>query len=286
MPAQTLGIMAVHAHPDDECIMTGGVLAKASAAGHRTSVVTCTGGEMGEIVGDGMDPDEIRPRLHEVRAAELAKALEILGVTDARSLGYRDSGMMGEPSNDDPACFWQADLHEAVGRLVAHIREFRPAVLATYDAFGGYGHPDHIQAHRVAVLAAEAAGEAMLYPEAGPAWRVPKVYQAVMAKQAVFDVSRKLTGLGLESPFPVVDHPADMPVGADASVITAQVDVRAHLDAKTDGLLAHTSQIAPDSFFVTFPADLRGDMFGVEAYVRQRSDVQVPFHESDLFTGL
>src|SRR5215213_10353492 len=158
-------LLTVHAHPDDETISAGGVMAKAVAQGRRVILVTCTRGEMGEIVVPEMDTPLNHRRLGEIRAAELEAAMNELGVTEWENLGYRDSDMMGREANDDPRCFWQADLDEAAGRLTWLIRRYRPQVVPTYNSFGGYGHPDHIRTHDVAVRAFERAGDAAWYPE-------------------------------------------------------------------------------------------------------------------------
>ena len=283
---EALGLMCVHAHPDDEAIATGGVLASAADLGIRTAVVTCTGGELGEIVGPEMDPDEVRPRLGEVRLEELRTSLAALGAGEPRMLGYRDSGMIGTDGNDDPRSFWRADFDEAVGRLVAQIREFRPDVFVTYDAFGGYGHPDHIQAHRVSVVASEAAGMRALYPEAGDAWRVRKVYEATIPRSAIVRFNGFLQSQGLPSPFGEAVDPAQIPMGVDDEQLDAVVDVRPWLDRKRAALEAHASQVAPDSFFLNFPAEFEDIAFGSEWFVRLRSDVAVPTREDDLLGGL
>lgn len=276
--------MAVHAHPDDECISTGGVLLRAHAEGDRTRVVTCTGGELGEIVGEGMDPDEVRPRLAAVRRGELSEALALLHAGEPRFLGYRDSGMVGTEGNADPRSFWQAPFDEAVGRLVAQIREFRPTVLVTYDAFGGYGHPDHIQNHRVSVVAVEAAGVELLHPEAGEAWRIPKVYLQTIPRSFVATANRELTARGLPSPFGQDEAP---PIGTPDELVTTVVDVNEHLPQKLAALRAHRSQVSADSFFFNLPGELTAMAFGVESFVRHRSDVAVPDGpEADLFAGL
>jgi N-acetyl-1-D-myo-inositol-2-amino-2-deoxy-alpha-D-glucopyranoside deacetylase len=281
------GLLCVHAHPDDECIATGGVLAKAAAEGRRTRVVTCTGGELGEIVGEGMDPDELRPRLAELRAEELAAALALLAAGEPHFLGYRDSGMIGTDGNADPASFWRADIDEAVGRLVAEIRTFRPDVLVTYDAFGNYGHPDHVQAHRVALLAAEACAVGALYPEAGAAWKVRKLYLATIPRGFVLEVNRMLAARGLPSPFPDADRPEDLTMGTPDEDVTTAVDVHAYLPVKMAALKAHRSQVGDDSFFFNLPdGGMGGRAFGTEWFVRQRSAVAAPVSEEDLFAGL
>jgi N-acetyl-1-D-myo-inositol-2-amino-2-deoxy-alpha-D-glucopyranoside deacetylase len=281
-----LGLMCVHAHPDDECIGTGGVLLRAHAEGLRTAVVTCTGGERGEVVGTGMDPAEVFPRLGAVRREELTRSLELLGAGDPRWLGYVDSGMMGTDGNDDPASFWQADIHEAVGRLVAQIREFRPDVLVTYDAYGVYGHPDHIQAHRITLLAAEACAVKALYPEAGPQHSVAKVYLSTVPLEGMARMNRELTGNGLVSPFGESDDPDDLPFGTREVDVAAAVDVRAHLARKMTALQAHHSQVGDDSFFLNFPEAVAEVALGTEWFIRHRSSVPVPAREDDLFTGL
>ncbi len=280
------GLLAVHAHPDDEVIATGVVLARAASEGRRTKVVTCTDGSRGEIVGEGMDPDEIRPRLAEVRAGEIADALALLGVDEHEFLGYRDSGMMGDEGNDDPASFWRADVHEAVGRLVRSIRDFRPAVVVTYDAFGGYGHPDHIQAHRMAVLAVEAARTASLYPEAGEPWHVAKLYLSSFPKSAIAEANRQFAEAGLPSPFGETDDPADIPMGTEDHLVTTTVDVRDHMAAKQAALRAHVSQIAPSSFFLNVPEPRVEGFYGTEWFVRRLSAVDAPTPEDDLFAGI
>lgn len=281
------GLLAVHAHPDDEVIATGGVLADAAARGLRVKVVTCTDGRRGEIVGAGMDPEEVRPRLAEVREGELADALAALGVTEHAFLGYHDSGMMGVEGNLDPDSFWQADLHDAIGRLVAQIRDFQPSVVVTYDAFGGYGHPDHIQTHRVTVLAVEAAAMQVLYPDAGPPWRTPKLYYSSFPKSAIAQANQMFLANGLPSPFGEDVDPADIAMGTEDALITTTVDVSAHLQAKQVALRAHVSQIAADSFFLNVPDEMVSGFYGTEWFVRRHSSVSVPDGmETDLFAGL
>ena len=157
--------MTVHAHPDDETIGTGGAMAKAVADGRRVVLVTGTRGELGEIVVPDMDTPDNHRRLGEIRAGELERAMGLLGVTEWENLGYRDSGMMGTDGNRDPRSFWQADLDEAAGRLTWLVRRYQPDVMTTYNAFGGYGHPDHIRTHDVAVRAFDRAGDPAWYPE-------------------------------------------------------------------------------------------------------------------------
>jgi N-acetyl-1-D-myo-inositol-2-amino-2-deoxy-alpha-D-glucopyranoside deacetylase len=280
------GLMCVHAHPDDESIGTGGVLAKAHAEGRRTAVVTCTGGELGEIVGAGLDPEEVRPRLAAVRLEELTRALEILGAGAPRLLGYRDSGMVGTAGNDAPGSFWRADFDEAVGRLVGKIREFRPDVLVAYDAYGLYGHPDHVQAHRVALVAAEACAVPAMYPEQGPAWTIRKVYLSTIPKSFIALANRELAARGLPSPFGEDTDPDALLVGSPDELVTTQVDVGDYLDVKQRALRAHHSQLGQDSFFLNIPEELAAAAFGSEWFIRHRSLVTAPEQEDDLFAGL
>jgi N-acetyl-1-D-myo-inositol-2-amino-2-deoxy-alpha-D-glucopyranoside deacetylase len=280
------GLLAVHAHPDDEAIMTGGVLARAVAAGRRAAVVTCTAGERGEVPGAGVDRDLAGAPLAEVRVAELAAALDVRGAGPPRLLGYADSGMLGDGANDDPAAFWRADLDEAVGRLVAHIRAFRPAVVVTYDAAGNYGHPDHIQAHRLALVAVEAAASEALYPEAGTPWRTAKLYFVTVPKTAIVAASRLLAERGLPSPFGTAERVEDVVLGTPDEAITTAVDVRPWLERKLAALRCHASQLGPDSFFLNVPDDLAEVAYGTEWFVRHRTDVPAPTPEDDLFAGV
>src|SRR3970282_85916 len=157
-------LMTVHAHPDDETIGTGGMMAKSVAAGHRVVLVTCPRGELGDIGVEDMNTPENHRRLGEIRAAELEAAMGELGVTEWENLGYRDSDMMGRGGNPEPRCFWQADLDEAARRLTWLVRQHRPDVMTTYNDFGGYGHPDQIRSHDVAVRAFARAGDPAGYP--------------------------------------------------------------------------------------------------------------------------
>lgn len=281
-----LALMCVHAHPDDEVIMTGGVLARAADEGMRTAVVTATGGELGEIVGEGMDPEEVRPRLAQVRRDELSAALSILGAGEPRFLGYRDSGMIGTEGNAHPAAFWQAPFDEAVGRLVGEIRRFRPDVLVTYDAFGGYGHPDHVQSHRVCLVAAEACAVGELYAEVGDPWQVAKLYLATIPRSFIALANAELPRHGLPSPFGSQTDPDLLTFGTPDEEVSTVVDVRPWLERKWAALRAHASQIGPESFFLNIPPELGEGAFGQEWFIRQRSRVAVPTAEKDLFAGL
>src|SRR5262245_37318155 len=174
--AESLTIMIVHAHPDDEAIGTGGVLARYSAEGVRTVLVTATLGEEGEIVVPELNTPEVKAKLAEVRREELNQAVAILGVSNLEILGYRDSGMARSEAKSHPDCFKLAAPDEAPGRLVRLVRASQPQVLVSYNEFGGYGHPDHIACHKATVAAFDAAGDPARYPDAGLPWAPQKLY--------------------------------------------------------------------------------------------------------------
>jgi N-acetyl-1-D-myo-inositol-2-amino-2-deoxy-alpha-D-glucopyranoside deacetylase len=252
-PGRTL--VCVHAHPDDEAIWTGGLLARWADGGGRAAVVTCTDGEASAA---GAGPAD-------TRLAELDRALALLGAGPARLLGYKDSGL---PATGDPASFWRADLDRAVGRLVGHLRELRPDVLVTYDAAGIYGHPDHIQAHRAALLAAEASGSAALYPAAGPACRPPRVYLVTVPRSVIQLASRELAGLGVLAGLRLGADPDTL--GTPDDRLTTTVDVRPWLDRKWAAMRAHASQFGPGSPLDDVPEPLRAALLGTEWFVRRR----------------
>lgn len=283
----TLTLMAIHAHPDDECFGGGGTLARYSAAGHITVLVTCTGGEEGEIVDPELNTDEVKRNLAEVRRRELDAAVEILGITHLEMLGYRDSGMVNTPANEDPRSFHKADLEETTGRLVALIRRYRPDVLFTYAEDGGYGHPDHIKAHLTTVAAFGAAGDAARFPEAGEPWTPSKLYySAWLTRSQVQGLWRAMRERGLSIPFrgQETDEPPEWGVPDD--VVTARIDVRDYVTRKIEALRVHRTQIKLDHPFVTLPEDLAREYVGVEGFVRAQSRVAAPERESDLFAGL
>src|SRR5919202_6707939 len=196
-----LTLMAVHAHPDDECFGTGGVLIKYAEEGVRTALVTATRGEEGEIHDPDLTEEEARPRLAEIREEELRRATALLRVGVQEFLGYRDSGMMGTPANEHPESFNKADLDEATGRLVRLIRTYRPQVLVTYNEDGGYGHPDHLQCHRITARAFDAAGDPARYPDAGPAWQPLKLYATAWSRERWLALRAAMRERGIEWPF-------------------------------------------------------------------------------------
>jgi LmbE family N-acetylglucosaminyl deacetylase len=307
-----LTLMTVHAHPDDETIGTGGLMAKAVADGRRVVLVTCTRGEQGEIVVPEMDTPENHRRLGELRAAELEAAMADLGVTDWENLGYRDSDMMGRVGNLDPRSFWQADLDEAAGRLTWLVRRHRPDVMTTYNDFGGYGHPDHIRTHDVAVRAFARAGETAWYPEqlapehggTGPSeadgglapWTPSKLYEQAIPASVRHAIRDRLEALGEQSFWsPPENATPDELAEWEAEVtrrlvpdetITTWVDVMDVLDAKWRALARHVTQISPTHAFLRFGVEGWREFWTREAYVLRESRVSTILPETDVFAGL
>jgi N-acetyl-1-D-myo-inositol-2-amino-2-deoxy-alpha-D-glucopyranoside deacetylase len=278
------GLLALHAHPDDESLSMGGTLARTAAAGEQVVVVTATGGEVGEI-HNVPDPESLRPRLAEVRRQELEEACRILGVTHLELLGYRDSGMMGTADNDHPGSFWRADFMEAVGRLVRLVRQHRPEVMTAYDPYGGYGHPDHIQVHRVGTGAFFGAADVGRFPESefGPAWQVDRLFWATWPRTRSKQVRELMVAMGQMDPEEAAREPA---AGTRPEDITTWVDVRDHFDTKWAAVLAHHTQIAAESWFRTIPDDLRRESFGRETFVEVFARTTIPSDAGDLLAGL
>lgn len=284
VPAPGRSILFVHAHPDDESITTGATMARYAAAGARVTLVTCTRGELGEILVPEVahlaaDRDD---RLGEYRAGELAAAMRALGVADHRFLGapgeYRDSGMTGTPDNARPDCFWNADPAEAAERLAAVIREVRPQVLVTYDEVGGYGHPDHIQAHRVAMRAVRLV--------AATADRIAKVYWHTTPRSAVEAGLKALSEAGDDIGFEVVATADDLPFTAEDSTVTAIVRAEEFTGAKAAAMRAHATQITVREPFFALSNNLGQSLSGVEHFrlAEGRPGGELP--EEDLFAGL
>jgi mycothiol conjugate amidase Mca len=282
----TRTLLAVHAHPDDECIGTGGVLVRYADQGVRTVLVTCTDGAVGEI----SDPALATPdNLAEVRARELDEAVRILRVGRLVKLGYRDSGMAGTSDNANPASFQQASFDEAVERVVRIMREERPQVVVTYDERGGYGHPDHIRAHQVAVAAFEAASDSARFPSAGSAWAPSKLYYSVVPRSALGRFAERLQQAGIELPFRrQAELPEsaneDPPFGVADERVTTTVDVSAYIAQKRAALEAHRTQMGPEQFFMRLPSEFFTEMFGRETFQRVTGPGATP--ETDLFDGL
>jgi N-acetyl-1-D-myo-inositol-2-amino-2-deoxy-alpha-D-glucopyranoside deacetylase/mycothiol S-conjugate amidase len=280
MPAHRT-LLAVHAHPDDECISTGGILARYAAEGVRTVLVTCTDGAVGEI----SDPALATPEnLAEVRSHELDASARILGIGRLVKLGYRDSGMAGTVDNDDTRSFLQSSFDAALERVVRVVREERPHVVVTYNENGGYGHPDHIRAHQVAVAAFHAAADAERFPHAGVAWSPSKLYYAVAPRSAMRSFGERLRAAGIDVPFQVLRDDEDLPFGVADELVTTSVDVSAHVGTKHAALVAHRTQMGPNQFFMRIPESVFGDVFARETF--QRVVGSGPLPEDDLFTGL
>jgi N-acetyl-1-D-myo-inositol-2-amino-2-deoxy-alpha-D-glucopyranoside deacetylase len=286
-------MLLVHAHPDDETIGTGATMAKYAAEGAHVTLVTCTLGEEGEVLVPELEhlAADKEDGLGAHRVGELAQAMKALGVDDHRFLGgpgrWRDSGMMGLPTNDRPGCFWQADPEESVGELVAVMREVRPHVVITYNEFGGYGHPDHIQAHRVAVAAFDAAGEPGRYPDKGEPWKPTKLYYLALPVSFLRLGFDALKEMGEQAPFGVTS-PEELTFGDPDETITTRVDARDHLEAKVDAMRAHATQIQVDGPFFALSNNIGQRAFGYEHYrlVRGGSPPAAGELEEDLFAGV
>jgi LmbE family N-acetylglucosaminyl deacetylase len=261
-------LVTFHAHPDDECISCGGVMRMASEQGHRVVLVVATKGEHGEIPDGFLDDGE---QLWQRRVKETQASADILGVARVEFLGYTDSGMMGEPTNDEAGSFWTASTDEAAQRLADILLDEQADVLTVYDKHGGYGHPDHIQVHRVGLRAAEIAG-------------TPRVYQATMNRDNAVRLFKDLQGrageLGIELP-EVRD--GEERFGMPEAELTAAVDVTSYLEFKQAAMRAHASQISERSFFLGVPDDVFRAMWGTEWFIRvgQRPGIT----ETDLMTG-
>lgn len=277
-------MLLVHAHPDDETINNGSTMAMYAALGAQVTLVTCTRGEEGEV----LVPDLAHLAAHATdslgdhRVEELADAMKALGISDHRFLGegrikYRDSGMMGTEPNNRPDVFWQADLEVASDDLVAIIEEVQPHVLITYDEIGGYGHPDHIQAHRVAMRAAEKAS-----------WDIQKIYWNVMPKSVIQEGIDAMKKIG--SDFMGAENAEDLPFAKDDSFVHAMVDGNAYVEKKMDAMRAHATQIEVDGPFFALSNNLGLQVWGNEYYTLVKGVKHEPLdargHEMDLFAGV
>ena len=276
-----LTLMVVHAHPDDESIGTGGILAKYCAQGTRPVLVYGTRGEVGEILNPDFVPHSPGLKIKDIRALELEKALKVLGVESVRFLGYRDSGMPGSPENRHPKAFAQADMQEATGRLVDIIRRVRPHVIVTYNEKGFYGHPDHIMANRVTLRAFHTVGDPEFESKKGlKPWRPAKLYYIA----APIARLRMIYRLALERG----EKPSFDPevLGTPEDEITTIIDVREYLSQKLEALNCHQSQIGPNSFFRRLPKEWRDEALGYECFVCVNGCNTSDHKETDLFEGL
>jgi N-acetyl-1-D-myo-inositol-2-amino-2-deoxy-alpha-D-glucopyranoside deacetylase len=280
MKQNKLTLMAVHAHPDDEAIGTGGILAKYAAMGIETVVVYCTRGEEGDINNPDFAAPDAEMTMEDIRMKELENALDVLGVSKTFFLGYRDSGMAGNPKNNDSRAFARADVDTAGRHLADIIREIRPQVVATYNEKGLYGHPDHIMANKVTVRAFELAGNPA-YPgkkEVAP-WQVRKLYYTAVSLERMRKMHRMALQQGQD---PGLDPEF---LGTPDEKITTTVDVGDFLPKKFEALLCHKSQIGPESFFRRVPRDRLNEFFKYEHYVCVHG-CDLKQKETDLFEGI
>ncbi len=272
MADPVLTLMAVHAHPDDEALGTGGILARYADQGVRTVLVTCTNGELGDAPG-GVKPGE--PGHEEamvvpLRLQELEASSKVLGVSHLELLGYHDSGMEGWPQNVAPGAFWQTPVAEAGHRLAGLMEKYQPQVVVTYDENGFYGHPDHIQANRITLAAIAECN-------------VPaKLYYTAVARSAIRGMGDLLAEAGIESPVEIEESPD---FGTPDELITTTVDCLSVVDRKFASLAAHASQ-SDNIFFLQMGEELFATMMGTESFVRAQDSTGAPTPEDDLFAGL
>jgi N-acetyl-1-D-myo-inositol-2-amino-2-deoxy-alpha-D-glucopyranoside deacetylase len=289
-------LLLVHAHPDDETIGTGATMARYAAEGAHVTLVTCTLGEEGEILVPGLAhlAADQQDGLGQHRITELDAACAALGVEDHRFLGgpgrWRDSGMMGTAPNDRPDVFWQAPFDEAVAELVSVIREVRPQVVVTYDENGGYGHPDHIQAHRVAMRGAELAADPAFDPEGAEPWDIPKIYWNCVPESWLREGMRRMRDAGDETFFDGADPDGDLPLATPDDEVTTAVDGRSHVDAKLAAMRAHPTQITVDGPFFALSNNLGNEVWGIEFYRLVKGNLGAERdedgRETSLFAGL
>ncbi len=301
---KTLTLMAVHAHPDDEATSGGASLVRYRAEGVQTIVVTCTDGAEGENNHPEISHEEALPRMAEIRRGEMAEAAKILNLSAHEWLGYRDSGMVGTPPNENPASFNKADMTEATGRLVRLVRRYRPQVMFTYNSFGGYGHPDHIMAHKISAAAFESAADLDRYPEAefGPAWQPLKLYTSAFSRSAWQKVWHLMRENGEEWPFqppkPAEGEGAEKPAdeapkkefppefGTPESEITTFIDVSDYYKTAIEALMVHRTQINPESPFWKLRSRYSNYLMGTDSFILFKSKLPAQRPEYDLFAGI
>ncbi len=288
-------LLLVHAHPDDETIGSGATMAKYAASGAHVTLVTCTLGDEGEILIPELAhlAADREDKLADHRFTELRDAMKALGVSDWRILGgahaYRDSGMMGTPPNARPDVFWNADLLDAAKHLVAIIRETHPQVLITYDDFGGYGHPDHIQAHRVAMYAAVLAAAPSFAPDLGAPWDIAKIYWTAFPISVMRAGIEMLKASGDESAFTAQD-PDEIPFACPDEYVTTVIDGSDFADHKMAAMRAHATQISTEDGFFALSNNLGSQVMGTEYFRLVRGTAagerDAEGHEVDLFAGV
>ncbi len=281
-----LRLMSVHAHPDDESSKGAATMARYVAEGVDVLVVTCTGGERGDVLNPKLAHDEtILANLAEVRAREMDRAREILGVRQ-EWLGWVDSGLPeGDPLPPLPeGCFALVPVDEAAAPLVRLMREFRPHVVTTYDENGGYPHPDHIMCHKVSVAAFEAAGDPDRYPGLGDPWQPLKLYYGqTFTRARTVAMHEALLARGLESPF---GEWLERWEDREERVVTTHVRCGEYFPVRDDALRAHATQVDPDGFWFHVPMELQQELWPTEEFELVRSLVDTDLPEDDLFAGV
>ncbi|WP_199716666.1 mycothiol conjugate amidase Mca [Micromonospora musae] len=282
--SEPLRLMAVHAHPDDESSKGAATLARYATEGADVLVVTCTGGERGDVLNPALDRPEVRAELGRVRREEMAHAAAILGVRQ-RFLGFVDSGLPADGADLPADAFARLTVAEAAAPLIATVREFRPQVLVTYDPSGGYPHPDHVMAHLVARYAFDAAADPSAQPEAGPAWAVSKLYYLASFSRAWFQALHDATqAAGLPSAMDEVlrELPEDLPEPR----VTTRVACADHFATRDRALRAHATQVDPDHPFFAHSREIERRVRPTEDYELAEARIRVSLPEDDLFAGL
>ena len=277
-------LLSVHAHPDDEASKGSGTVRRHVDAGGEAVLVTCTGGEAGDVLNPAMKRPEIESNLPEVRRRELQAATDAIGYDQVVMLGYRDSGMPDTPPNAHPEAFANGDLDEEIATLVGIIRRFRPQVILTYgDDQQSYPHPDHLRVHDISVPAFSRAGDDSWYSDRGPAWAPSKLYYSVWSRRRIEESHAKFLELGLKSPYD--DKWFARPSQDDR--ITTHLDVSGTYRVRRRALTAHATQIDPESpFWFGLPDDVAETIYPYEDYILAETRVESPLPETDLFSGI
>ena len=282
-----LRLMAVHAHPDDESSKGAATMAKYLAEGVDVMVVTCTGGERGDVLNPAAQGDVDLHGLHAVRMAEMAAAVQALGVRHAW-LGFEDSGFPeGDPKPPLPAgCFADLPVEQTLPPLVELLRGFRPQVVTTYDEMGGYPHPDHIRTHQTTMAAIDAAADPAYRPDLGEPWQVLKVYyNHQFTKSRVLALHEAMLAAGLESPYAEwIDNWSER--DDTFSRVTTRIDAVDFFDVRDAALLAHRTQIDPEGMWFAVPLDMQRRVWPTEDFELARSRVSTTLPEDDLFAGV
>ena len=280
----SLRLLTIHAHPDDESSKGAPTVARYAAEGVETVLVCCTGGEEGDIINPEMDRPDVKADLPAVRLRELRTAVEAIGFSRFHMLGYRDSGMADSEANAHPDCFVGAPLDEAVGRLVAIIRAERPHVIITYsDDQQGYRHPDHLMVHDITGPAFDAAGDPQAYPDVGEPWQPLKLYYSMWSRARIEAMHMAFGEHEIESPYdrgwferPSLDHR-----------VTTKVDIHDWYPVRSAALRAHATQVDPnEKFWFGLPDDVAAAAYPYEDYILARSEVPTELPENDLFAGV